>query len=281
MHYNAGAMSYQKPEVRLYIDEVGTPNYSADFSKIDQRYLSLTGIAANLGEVKTLISPGLDSFKTEFLGDSHHPDNPVVLHRSEIVRKKGTYRILEDGGVAEQWEKDFLKLLEDSPITCITVVHDKKSHVDRYGDAAFHPYHFSLAVIMERYVRFLRDNSSRGDIMAESRGKVEDRNLAAEYQRIYLRGTYYTPAIEFRTYLTSRELKLKPKTKNISCLQLADLVAHPIRHEILRTYGRCEDLSSDFAKEICKLLNEKDKHFQAADRGGTVRVHGFGKVFLS
>ena len=81
----------------------------------------------------------------------------------------------------------------------IIVVIDKKYHIDTYGKSAFHPYHFALAAMLERYCGFLNFLNSRGDVWAEERGKKEDRSLEREYSRIYTDGTY------FRRFLFSKE----------------------------------------------------------------------------
>jgi hypothetical protein len=42
--------------------------------------------------------------------------------------------------------------------------------------------------------------------------------------------------------LTSKEIKLKPKNANIAGTQLADLLAYPLKQEILVENGRISDV---------------------------------------
>ena len=71
--------------------------------------------------------------------------------------------------------------------------------------------------------------------------------------------------------LTSKQLKVKPKANNISGLQLADLIAHPSRNEILKEQGFLEKEFSLFVQEVIKILQKKyDRH----------EGRMFGKKFL-
>ena len=51
-------------------------------------------------------------------------------------------------------------------------------------------------------------------------------------------GTGQLSRQELQNYITSKEIKLKPKQANIAGLQLADLVAYPAKVDILQANGR-------------------------------------------
>lgn len=70
--------------------------------------------------------------------------------------------------------------------------------------------------------------------MAEARGGAEDRTLKESYSRTFERGAWQFAAEKIQAALTSRELKLKPKSQDIAGLQLADLLGHPVKNWILR-----------------------------------------------
>ena len=57
--------------------------------------------------------------------------------------------------------------------------------------------------------------------------------------------------------LTSKQLKVKPKANNIAGLQLADLIAHPSRNEILHEHGLLEKPLAPFATSIIQILQTK------------------------
>lgn len=157
----------------------------------------------------------------------------------------------------------------------ITVVLDKKAHIKKYEDAAFHPYHYCLSVLLERYCGLLNFHNSRGDVMAESRGGEEDKKLKIAYINIYDNGTWFRSSNFFKNVLTSKEIKIKPKTTNISGLQLADLIAYPIKRNILIEKGKLINTDIVFGDEIYKAIENKFNRNLF-----TGKVDGYGKIFL-
>ena len=96
-----------------------------------------------------------------------------------------------------------------------------------------------------------------GDVMAESRGGREDRRLKASYSRLWSQGTEFVEAELFDKYLTSKQLKVKPKANNIAGLQIADLIAHPSRNEILDAEDQLGRQLPEFARLIIAILQDK------------------------
>jgi hypothetical protein len=92
--------------------------------------------------------------------------------------------------------------------------------------------------------------------MAESRGGKEDKRLKASFFTLWKEGTQYVAPDKFHEVLTSKQLKVKPKANNISGLQLADLIAHPSRNEILNENNRLERPVAPFAEKIISILQE-------------------------
>jgi hypothetical protein len=65
----------------------------------------------------------------------------------------------------------------------------------------------------------------------------------------------------FHEALTSRQLKVKAKSNNIAGLQVADLLAHPSRNEILAENGLLGRDLAPFATRVVALLQAKyDRH---------------------
>ena len=139
-----------------------------------------------------------------------------------------------------------------------------------HRDLGLTPYHYCLAVLLERYVYFLNRRGMRGDVIAESRGGKEDRRLKESYARLLEKGSGYADAAQIGGALTSRQLKVKQKSNNLAGLQLADLVAHPSRNEILSEHGHSVTIAP-FATKVVAILQGK------YDRRGE-RV--FGKKML-
>jgi hypothetical protein len=222
---------------------------------------------------RTRFQPALEQLKQQHF--PHSPDEPVILHRKEIINCSGPFWRLRQPLRQQAFNMALLQFLHDQDYLLITVVIDKKAHVERYGVAALHPYHHCLAALLERYCAFLNRFNAQGDVMAESRGGTEDSQLKAAYQNLYHSGTHIHDVSYFQRVLTSKELKLKHKSANVAGLQVADLLAYPGKQHILGQAGRIADSGDTFGEEICRAVAAKHNR-----RVGDGRVAGYGQVFL-
>ena len=251
----------------MYVDEVG----NADLGSSDDpnhRFLSLTGVIIELSHVESAVHPQLEALKASYFGS--HPDEPVVLHRKELLSGRGAFVPLRNPVVRAAFDEELLGLMATWEYTVISVCLDKQAHRDRYSVWRYDPYHYCLAVLLERYVYFLNRRHERGDVLAESRGGKEDKRLKESFARLADKGSDFTPAEQFEGALTSGQLKVKQKATNVAGLQLADLIAHPSRNEILSDHGHDVTIAP-FAARVIDVLQAK------YDRRGD-RV--FGKKML-
>lgn len=157
--------------------------------------------------------------------------------------------------IEKAFNADLLNLLRSVDYTTITVVIDKYEHLQRYEVWHYDPYHYCQEVLLERYVLWLEERDSSGDVMAESRGGREDRRLKESFSRIWNEGTRYVPATQFASRLTSKQLKVKTKANNIAGLQLADLLAHPSFKYVLSRHQRIAQPQT-FGAKIARILVE-------------------------
>lgn len=187
---------------RLYIDESGDHSYGKkefkklrvsskgetfefplphfpDLEKGDKRYLGLTGCIVNSEKYRLQFHSRLEELKQKHF--PHNPDEPLILHRAEIINKRGPFWRLRHSEKEKDFNEEFLTFLREMDYTVITVVIDKKAHVERYQEFAFHPYHYCLGAMLERYCGFLHFNNAKGDVLAESRGGSEDKQLKEAY----------------------------------------------------------------------------------------------------
>jgi len=282
---------------RLYIDESGDHSYgkkelqslrikfkdrTIDFpmahypelERGDKRYLGLTGCIIETDKYRSVFYPRFEELKQKHF--PHNPDEPIILHRKEIINKRGPFWRLRDIEKEKAFNEDLLSFFEEMDYRVITVVIDKKVHIERYEESAFHPYHYCLGAILERYCGYLHFYNSKGDVLGESRGGTEDRQLKEAYNCIYNSGTQFRRPDFFHSVLKSKEIKLKTKHANIAGIQLADLLAHPLKQEILIENGRISDtLDALFGKRVCEIIRRKyNRHFYDG------RIYGYGKVFL-
>ncbi|MFQ5798731.1 MAG: DUF3800 domain-containing protein, partial [Bacteroidota bacterium] len=136
-------------------------------------------------------------------------------------------------------------------------------------------YHYSLAVLLERYIHFLERQHSLGDVMAESRGGREDRRLKQSFARLYADGSDYVTHERFVRSLTSSQLKVTPKANNIAGLQIADLIAHASQKHILQEKGRFPHEQATFGDQIVQIL--LDEKYYRSEAG---KIEGFGEKLL-
>ena len=252
----------------MYVDEVGNSDLGSSDNP-NHRFLSLTRVIIDLNFVGNTLHPEMENLKVRHFGS--HPDDPVIFHRKELVNCRFPFRALKDPEHRAVFDNELLALLANWKYAVITVCLDKKKHRDTYTTWRYDPYHYCLAVLLERFNFWLNRQQARGDIMAESRGGKEDRRLKDSFHRLWEQGTDFVHPEQFHHSFTSRELKVKPKTANVSGLQLADLIAHPSRAEILDENGMLGRPLAPFSKKIIAILQEKYDQ-----RGGTV----YGKKFL-
>jgi len=253
---------------RIYIDEVGNPDLESSDNP-NHRFLSLTGIILELGHVESVVHPQMETLKAKYFRS--HPDEPVIFHRKEMLNTKPPFESLKDPEIHKVFDRELLNLIESWEYIVITVCLDKKRHKETYTTWRYDPYHYCLAVLLERFIFFLNRMNSQGDVMAESRGGKEDMRLKSSFTRLWKDGTEYVAPDYFEKALTSKQLKVKPKTNNISGLQLADLIAHPSRNEILKEQGFIEKEFSLFVRKVIKILQKKYDQYEG---------RMFGKKFL-
>jgi uncharacterized protein DUF3800 len=257
--------------LRMYVDEVGNADLKASADP-NHRYLSLTGVVFDLDYMDRVAAPELEGLKRRYF--KTHVDEPLILHRKELVNKKYPFQALRDPGVEAAFNSDLLSLLEKLQYKVITAVIDKLEHCRRYPVWQHHPYHYCQEVLIERYVSSMEGVDKVGDVLAESRGTRADRELKAAYEHIYNHGTVWVGPEVFRRRLTSKELKLKRKVDNIAGLQLADLIAHP-SFKVSLARQRNEALPQGFGGQVAVIL-EAGK-YRCSPTG---RIDGWGRKWL-
>lgn len=253
---------------RLYIDESGTHEYSK-FTVVNskEQYLCLLGVIIEKQHNEIFMRPKWEEIRAIFTDDA---DLPPSIHCIDMISNKGSFSKLSDPIVRAEFDSKYLSFLKCGEYTICSVVIDKKSHSEKYGISAMHPYHYCFHVLLERYVRFLSDNDAFGDVLAEVRGKKEDRLLSNAFEHFYNVGTNVMSHEQVQKRLTSKSLKLKDKTTRICGLELADMLALPIKFLTLHEFGRHETLSQNFTKQV---IEEAKPKIRSNDHG---EIKGYG-----
>ena len=111
--------------------------------------------------------------------------------------------------------------------------------------------------------------------MIEARNKQSDKKLKASYAKIYKDGTEHVTGRNIQRVLLSKDIILKPKTANISGLQIADLLAHPSAR-FMRFERDGIPHPDDFGTKIVKVLIEKKYRRDPK----TLKIEGYGLKWL-
>lgn len=197
----------------------------------------------------------MEAIKAEIFGS--HPDDPIILHRKDIINRKRPFHALRDPEIEERFNNLLLAYLIGLDFTAMTVVIDKREHMEKYTVWRHDPYHYCLEILLERFVFLMRDRNSEGDVMAEVRGGKPDRRLERSYAGFYTNGTSYISEKQMKRFLTSLSLKMRPKSANVAGLQIADLIAAPSAQHARSIYNGEPSPTRFGAKIIGVLRSEK------------------------
>lgn len=252
---------------RLYVDEVGTD----DLTKLDSensRYLSLTGVVMEVKHSREFLTPNLNWIKEQVL--EHDPDEPIILHRTDIIRKRKGFWRLNDDEKRRLFDKAIMRLIANADYAVITVLVDKKALIKKTEWRDKHPYHYPMKILGEKYVQYLERKKSKGDIWPEARRGKKDTALQAAFSEFYSNGTYYVSRSRIENAITTEKLKFRKKSDNVSGQQLCDLVAHPSHLGLRNIQNNLVTVPSFDAKILEVLKTSK------YDRGSNGYVKGYG-----
>ena len=254
---------------RIFIDEVGNHDMRSS-GQPTERYLGVTGVIMRLEYEQGVLTASLNQLKTTFFGNT-----AIVLHRRDIIDRKPPFDILKNAETQNQFDASLMQLLTQASYRVFTSVIDKKEHAIRYTVWRFHPYHYCLTVLLERYVQWLERTNNVGDALAESRGKKENMQLEKAYRYLYKNGTDQVPAALFQKRLSSKELKLQPKAANIAGLQIVDLIANPSCRDLI-----CQKtgvvMVAPYGTRVVAILR-KNKYLKSPVTG---KIEGWGTKWL-
>lgn len=225
---------------RMYVDESGDHVMDpSKWSSPDARYLGLTGVVLASDTYRTRTHPEFEALKQEFF--PHDPDEPLILVRNQMVNGREKFGVLRDPEVAAHWEDRILRFFDKHVSQVITVVLDKEEHLKVAPVPTQRVYSYGMNALTGIYSEWLRFVGGTGDVMTESRGKREDRELKRDFRAFITEGDGLPDVRESRRPISSSQIKLNLKMDNITGLQLADLLAYPSKRGILLDSGRISE----------------------------------------
>lgn len=208
-------------EFIIYVDESG--DHSLESIDPDYPVFVLAFCILRKSDYAQRVTPAIRALKFATFGH-----DMVVLHESEIRRKKGAFSRLSKAP-REAFMQALTDIIAAADFQMVAVVIDKRKLKDRYRHPA-HPYHLALEFGLERIYRLLQaagQDDALTYVVCEARGPKEDAELELEFRRIRDGANYFNKALPF-------DLIVADKKTNSEGLQLADLTARPIGLSVLR-----------------------------------------------
>lgn len=237
----------------LFIDESGDHN----LEKIDKQYpvFVLAGVIFDNDYYNKTAREAIKKLKLKIFGT----DN-IILHTADIYRNKNGFESLKNEKTRKKFLESMFAVLNLLNFEIVATGIQKKKHLLRYGLAAVDPYLLSLEFLVERFIFSLDDCGEKGIIIAESRDKQLNNQLELAWLNLKIKGTRFLEPSRITDKII--EFKILPKSKNISGLEIADLIVSPIGRKIM---GKPE-------KEDFKIIKKKFR------RNGSNKIMGHGLV---
>ena len=259
---------------RMYIDESGSHYYSIG-NKNDEkdRYLCLLGVIISEEENERYFDPAWSDLRGIFTEDV---DFPCPLHYVDVLNRRDSFEKLVNESIRVMFDTQYMSIISMRNYVLCCVVLDKKTHFERYGESALHPYHYCFNVMLERYVMFLRKQNGVGDIVVEIRGKKEDRKMKEAYTSVYTGGTQFMSSAEIRRCVQSHTVKFCRKENLVSGIEFADMLATPMKYFVLSQYN-LHTLSDNFSKKVLEELVIRRKIISSSEGN----LKGYGVKLLS
>lgn len=231
----------------LFLDESGDHNLTI----IDKNYplFVLAGCVIDDNYHKNILTPRLSEFKRKLFNTED-----IILHYVDYTRNRKGFEIMINKKFRENFFKGLNDVIKNTDFILVACIIDKKKHKKKYGILALDPYIFSLEIVIERFVMYLKEKDEKGVIIAESRGQQLDNELELSFLNFKIRGTRFLRPKEIVEKIDS--FIIKKKEENIAGLQLADTLVTPIGRRYLNkvNYINYEIIKSKFRRSSCERL---------------------------
>lgn len=211
----------QHSDYIVYVDESGDHGLVS----VDPEYpvFVLAFCIFKKSEYIEQVVPTIQRFKFDFWGH-----DLTVLHAYDIRKSKGDFLLMKVPEIRERFMQRMNDVMETMPFTLVASVIDKDRLTQKYADPA-NPYDIALMFCLERTFTFLKDlgqHDKETTICFEQRGLEEDKGLELVFRRI-VQGANTAGKMPF-------DIRFAAKSANLTGMQIADLVAHPIGRNAIK-----------------------------------------------
>jgi len=177
----------------MFIDESGTH----ELGKIDPSFpvFVLAGVIVDMDYYPD-VQKKVDEYKLRLFGRTD-----ITLHTLDITRNRKGFEAMADPAFRQRFYEETNELLRSLDFKVVACAIRKQAHIDRYGDFALDPYHFSLRVLVERFCMEVGGVAGGGVIWAEKRRPDLDAQLERVWQELRLTGTGFISGGSIRNRL--------------------------------------------------------------------------------
>ena len=216
-----------KENYYMYVDECGDQN----LSNFEATFPIFTPCGVIISErQKCALEMKVNTLKQRFWGTTG-----IILHSRDIRKCEKAFVNLFNLEVKHQFYNEVNRILGEAGaytiVSCSILKEDYIRHFGRFNDV----YGQSLSLLVERAIFYLDDLNVEGgidlQIIAEMRGRKEDKNLLSYYNQLRDKGTYWVTPERLQSHV--KRFDFVPKRDNVIGLQIADLIAYPITRHIL------------------------------------------------
>ncbi len=203
----------------VFVDESGSPT----LSPIDPNHpvFVLVFCVINKWTYCDVIQPAIKRLKFEFFGH-----DMAVLHSHEIRKRSGEFAFLMNSDIRAAFLARLDRIISEAAVDVIAHVIDKAALANSEM-MILDPYHIAMDGGLIGLNKLLGERGQAGrltHIIAESRGRSEDRSLRIAFDRMQT----WMGDIMTKSPKTPFALHFAEKKINSAGLQLADLFGHPI-----------------------------------------------------
>ena len=208
----------------LFLDECGDQNLVT----FDPSFpiFTLCGILIQENSLRSL-EEKVNTLKQKYWGNRQ-----IILHSRDIRKHERGFEILFNLSIKQDFYRDINAILGSDDYRIISCSIKKEPYIRKFGRSN-DVYGQSLSFIMERTVFYLDSVGDDGeiDVVIEKRGKKEDQNLLAYYNRILDVGSYWVSPERMKKAFGT--FNMRWKKEDVIGLQIADLVAYPLTRYVL------------------------------------------------
>jgi len=209
----------------VFLDEAG--NLNLELRDEEFPLFALTMLVVDRQYYARTITPAFAELKLKYFDH-----DAVVIHSRDIRKAQGTFGILTDPNLRQRFMTDLTVLMRDLDYRWITTVIRKQDHRECYGANAENPYDLALTFCLERLLPLLeQDRQAEVTLVAEARGRREDRELELVFLRTVNEGTEFIARERFRA--VRFRLVFAEKCRNVIGNQMADLICYPVARHVL------------------------------------------------